>query len=146
MPFPLSTCCPGRPPARPFAPPIRLTALLAALLYLARALAAGSAPLTLAEAQHRAVAHSRQLAGHNAAIRTARDMARAAAQLPDPVLKTGIDNLPVSGAERLSLGQDSMTMRRVGVVQEVTRRGPTSANGAASVTRWRPKNRWPERR
>lgn len=48
-------------------------------------------------------------------------MAVAAGQLPDPVLKAGIDNLPVSGADRLSLGKDFMTMRRIGVSQELTR-------------------------
>ncbi|MFL6709813.1 MAG: TolC family protein, partial [Massilia sp.] len=39
----------------------------------------------------------------------------------DPVLKAGIDNLPVSGADRYNIGSDFMTMRRIGVVQEITR-------------------------
>jgi len=40
--------------------------------------------------------------------------------LPDPVLKVGIDNLPVTGRDRGSLNNDFMTMRRVGVMQEIT--------------------------
>jgi outer membrane protein TolC len=78
-------------------------------------------PLTLGAAQQRAVARSRQLGAQDQAITAAGEMAVAAAQLPDPVLKVGIDNLPLSGADRLSLGSDFMTMRRVGLSQELTR-------------------------
>jgi outer membrane protein TolC len=48
-------------------------------------------------------------------------MAVAAGQLPDPTLKFGIDNLPVTGPDRFSLTRDFMTMRRIGVMQELTR-------------------------
>lgn len=78
-------------------------------------------PLTLGEAQQRAAARSRQLGAQDQAIAAANQMAVAAGQLPDPVLKAGIDNLPVSGPDRLSLGSDFMTMRRIGVSQELTR-------------------------
>jgi len=90
----------------------------------ALACAAGStsaAPaLTLAQAQQRAVENSQQLAAQGFATGAARDMAVAAAQLPDPVLKAGIDNLPVNGTDRYRIGADSMTMRRIGVAQELT--------------------------
>ncbi len=78
------------------------------------------APLTLAAAQRLAVLRSHQLAGYDYAASASRDMAVAAGQLPDPVLKAGIDNLPVSGRDRFSLGNDFMTMRRIGVMQELT--------------------------
>jgi len=78
-------------------------------------------PLTLGEAQQRAVARSRQLRAQDQSITAANEMAVAAGQRPDPVLKVGIDNLPVSGPDRLSFGNDFMTMRRVGVSQELTR-------------------------
>jgi len=78
-------------------------------------------PLTLGEAQLRAVARSRQLGAQDQAITAANEMAVAAGQRPDPVLKVGIDNLPVSGPDRLSLGNDFMTMRRIGLSQELTR-------------------------
>ncbi|HWW70341.1 MAG TPA: TolC family protein, partial [Duganella sp.] len=78
-------------------------------------------PLTLAEAQQRAVARSRQLGAQDQAIAAANEMAVATGQPPDPVLKMGIDNLPASGPDRLSLGNDFMTMRRIGLSQELTR-------------------------
>jgi len=79
------------------------------------------ASLSLAEAQRLAVARSRQVAAQDAAWTASREMAVAAGQLPDPVLKLGIDNLPVNGADRGSLSADFMTMRRVGISQELTR-------------------------
>jgi outer membrane protein TolC len=77
--------------------------------------------LSLEEAQRRAVARSQQLVAQDSAMAAAREMAVAAGQLPDPVLKLGIDNLPVSGEDRWSLTRDFMTMRRIGVMQELTR-------------------------
>src|SRR5882672_10261158 len=85
------------------------------------ATAAQAQELTLADAQRRAVARSQQLVGQDSAIAASREMAVAAGQLPDPVLKAGIDNLPVSGEDRFSLTRDFMTMRRIGVMQELTR-------------------------
>jgi outer membrane protein TolC len=82
---------------------------------------ASDAPLTLAEAQRRAIERSRQLSAKDYSILASRDMAIAAGQLPDPVLKAGIDNLPVSGQDKFSLTKDFMTMRRIGVMQEITR-------------------------
>jgi outer membrane protein TolC len=84
-------------------------------------LACAQATLGLAEAQRLAVARSQQLAAQDSMIASAREMAVAAGQLPDPVLKLGVDNVPVNGADRFSLGTDFMTMRRVGVMQEITR-------------------------
>lgn len=77
--------------------------------------------LTLAEAQRLAVQRSRQLAAQDAGITASREMAAAAGQLPDPVLKLGIDNVPADGADRFSVGRDFMTMRRIGLMQEFTR-------------------------
>lgn len=77
--------------------------------------------LTLADAQRRAVEHSRLPAAQDFAADASRNMAVAAGQLPDPVLKVGVDNLPVSGADRFSTTNDFMTMRRIGVMQEITR-------------------------
>ncbi len=77
--------------------------------------------LSLTEAQRIAVDRSRQLYAQDASITASRETAIAAGQLPDPVLKLGIDNLPVDGADRFSTGRDFMTMRRIGVMQEFTR-------------------------
>src|SRR5258706_5106874 len=79
------------------------------------------AQLSLPDVQRRAVERSRQVAAQDAAVTASREMAVAAAQLPDPVLKLGVDNLPVNGADRFSLTRDFMTMRRIGLMQELTR-------------------------
>ncbi len=79
------------------------------------------APLTLAEAQHRAVERSSQIPAQDAAIAASRNLAVAAGELPDPVLKLGVDNLPINGPDQFSIGNDFMTQRRVGIVQEFTR-------------------------
>ena len=78
-------------------------------------------PLTLIEAQRIAVGRSQQLVAQGALTAAAREQAVAAGQLPDPVLKFGIDNLPADGPDRGSLTRDFMTMRRIGVMQEITR-------------------------
>jgi outer membrane protein TolC len=83
--------------------------------------AAADSPLSLAEAQRRAVERSQQVVAQDAAIASSREMAISAGQLPDPVLKLGVDNLPVNGEDRYSLTRDFMTMRRIGVMQEITR-------------------------
>jgi outer membrane protein TolC len=94
--------------------------LIAAVLSLAASICAAGTPLTLPEAQQLALQRTRQLAALDLSADAARQMAVAAGQLPDPVLKAGIDNLPVSGGDRFSLGADFMTMRRIGISQELT--------------------------
>ncbi len=93
-----------------------LFAALAAAPY-----ASAQTTLTLAEAQRLAIARSQQLAAQDSMVSSAREMAIAAGQLPDPVLKLGVDNVPVTGADRFSIGTDFMTMRRIGLMQEITR-------------------------
>ena len=78
-------------------------------------------PLTLAEAQLIAARRSQQLAAQGAITQAARNMAVSAGQWPDPVLKLGIDNLPVTGPDKFSVSRDFMTMRRIGMSQEITR-------------------------
>ncbi len=60
---------------------------LAALVPLAHA---AEAPLTLAEAQRRALARSQLLPAQDAAAAAAGEMAVASGQLADPVLKLGL--------------------------------------------------------
>src|SRR2546425_12020382 len=84
-------------------------------------LSAHAESLSLRDALRRAVERSRQVAAQDSAVAASREMAVAAGQLPDPVLKVGVDNLPVNGPDRFSLTNDFMTMRRVGVMQEITR-------------------------
>ena len=93
------------------------------ILSLAAVSLAGAAEpaLTLPEAQRLAAARSRQLVAQDSAALASREMALAAGQLPDPALKVGIDNLPVTGPDAYSVTSDFMTMRRIGLMQEFTR-------------------------
>jgi len=105
--------------ARRFSPAILLAAVIAAASP-AIGIAADAA-LTLPEAQRLAVERSRGLEGGRLGIAAARDMAVAAGQLPDPVVKLGIENVPAEGGDKFSTTRDFMTMRRIGVMQELTR-------------------------
>ena len=78
-------------------------------------------PLSLEQALRIAVSRSPQLQAQQALAIAARGQAVAAGQLPDPVLKLGIDNLPVDGPDRGSLSRDFMTMRRIGIMQDIPR-------------------------
>ena len=82
--------------------------------------AVAQSPLSLAEAQRLAVERSRGLAGQRLAVDAARAMAVAAAQYPDPVLTLSLENVPAQGVDRFSISRDGMTMKRIGVMQEIT--------------------------
>ncbi|KWT70858.1 MULTISPECIES: TolC family protein [unclassified Variovorax] len=100
----------------------RLSLAAAALCLTLATLSVHAEPaLTLERAVELAQQRSRQLPAQDAAASASREMAVAAGQLPDPTLKAGINNLPVNGADRFSLTRDFMTMRSIGVMQELTR-------------------------
>lgn len=110
-----------RTPCRPHAIATTLAfALLLGLVLPDEQAGAAAAGLTLAQAQQRALDRSRSLPAQDAAIAAARELAVAAGRLPDPVLRAGIDNLPVTGSDQFNIGSDFMTMRRIGVMQELT--------------------------
>jgi outer membrane protein TolC len=74
-------------------------------------------PLSMDDAVALALVNQPLLASQEAAIDVARENAVAEAQLPDPRLKAGVSNLPVSGADQFSLTRDFMTMRSIGIEQ-----------------------------
>ncbi|MBL8521282.1 MAG: TolC family protein [Betaproteobacteria bacterium] len=78
----------------------------------------GASPLSLAGAQRIAEQRSPSLQAQDAAVRAIRAQEASAGELPDPKLILAIDNLPTDGPDRFNLTRDSMTMRRVGVMQE----------------------------
>jgi cobalt-zinc-cadmium efflux system outer membrane protein len=95
-----------------------LFALLTASAWLSMGCArAAEAPLSLEEAMERAIADAPQLDASRAMVEAATQSASAAGRLPDPELLVGVDNLPVTSADRFSLNRDFMTMRRIGVMQ-----------------------------
>jgi cobalt-zinc-cadmium efflux system outer membrane protein len=79
-------------------------------------------PLSLSEAVRLADAESPAVAARQAAAESAEDAIVPAGALPDPQLVAGIDNLPVTKGEAFSLTDDFMTMRKIGVMQDVPRR------------------------
>jgi cobalt-zinc-cadmium efflux system outer membrane protein len=107
---------------------IGATFLVAAVL----ASSAGAAPLTLQAALDQAVQRSEAARAARASLLSANEAAQAAAQLPDPTLRVGIDNLPVTGGDRFSTSRDSMTMKRIGISQEWLSRDKRDARQAAA--------------
>lgn len=80
---------------------------------------ASADPLTFAEALGRAGAEAPSVLARRADTEAARLLIKPAGELPDPQLALGVQNLPVTGPDRLELNRDFMTMQSVGVMQEV---------------------------
>ena len=91
----------------------------------------GAQTLTLEEALLLGEAQSPRIAAQRHLLGSAQEQVGRAAELPDPKLRLGIENLPVTGADRLRYDRDFMTMRSVGWVQEF----PNSAKREARNSR-----------
>ncbi|SFM18368.1 TolC family protein [Rugamonas rubra] len=116
----MSSLSPSRPNAtlhRERALPLRL-ALAAALSLCATLAGAQTTTLTLEQALRLATQASSSNKAAQAAVEASGMAAARADQLPDPMLKLGVDNLPLSGADKYSTTGDSMTMRRYGFEQQ----------------------------
>jgi cobalt-zinc-cadmium efflux system outer membrane protein len=109
--------------------PLIGAAVLAAAL---APIAAQGASLSLESALDLAVQRSEAARAGRAGQLSAAETARAAGRLPDPTLNVGVDNLPVTGPDRLSTTRDSMTMKRIGISQEWLSRGKREARTAAA--------------
>lgn len=90
-------------------------------------------PLTFSAALTLAERASPDLEAQTAGIEAARSGARAAGALPDPKLELGIENLPVTGPDQWRMDRDSMTMRKVGVMQEIPNAARRHASTAVAV-------------
>ncbi len=86
--------------------------------------------LSLEEAVALAATHAGDAESSRGSIEAAVQMAVAAGQLPDPVLKLGLDNVPVTGPDAFSLSRDFMTQRSISVTQEFTRSDKRRARAA----------------
>ena len=107
---------------------LRAAATAAAMLPVLTA----AAPLTLNEALELALKRSEATRSARAGVASASEAARAAGQLPDPTLRAGVDNLPVTGADRFSTTRESMTMKRIGIGQEWVSAEKRAARQAAA--------------
>lgn len=107
------------------------TVALFSLFVVSSGLASASEPaLTLDEAIRLAVSASASTKASRASVEASTQVAARADQLPDPMLKVGIDNLPVTGPDRFSPTADFMTMRRIGVEQQWVSRDKRQARSA----------------
>ncbi|GJH32601.1 TolC family protein [Paraburkholderia hospita] len=96
----------------------RARSLFAALLLTSVSASAQETPVTLDAALQAATDRSAAMGAAQASMRASSEAAVRAGQLPDPTLKAGVDNLPVTGPQKYTIGQDFMTMRRIGIEQE----------------------------
>lgn len=96
----------------------RHASVLIALVFGTALVHAQPSDMTLSEALQLSLQRSSLPKAAEAAGQASREAAVKAGQLPDPMLKVGIDNVPVNGADRWSTTRDFMTMRRVGIEQQ----------------------------
>src|SRR5688572_739177 len=83
--------------------------------------------LSLEDALKAGAAQSPRLAAQRHMLSSTEAQVGRAGELPDPKLRLGIENLPVTGPDRFHYGRDFMTMRQIGWVQEF----PNSAKRSA---------------
>jgi outer membrane protein TolC len=111
--------------------PVPVGSVFRACLWLAFLLSpavfASPASLTLDEAIRIALARAPLIEADQAGVVAAREEAARAGALPDPMLTVGIDNLPVTGADAFDPDADFMTMKKIGLRQEITSRAKRDA-------------------
>ncbi len=93
--------------------------------------AAHAAPLTYQAALALAEQSAPSLQARAVDVRAARETSIASGRLPDPRLRAGLENFPVSGPPAGRFGPESMTMATLGVMQDV----PNSARRSAARLR-----------
>jgi outer membrane protein, heavy metal efflux system len=103
------------------------------LCFLTTAQVVVADPLSFKDALSIATRVSPEVAVQTARVESARSSSKAAGALPDPKLVVGVDNLPVTGAEQGSLTRDFMTMRKIGVLQEIPNAGRRDAREAEAA-------------
>src|ERR1700761_5353420 len=74
--------------------------------------------LTLDAALQSAAERNTTIQAAQASVDASAEAAVSARQLPNPTLSAGIDNLPINGPQGFTIGQNELTMRRIGIAQE----------------------------
>jgi len=85
--------------------------------------------LSLDEAVRIGQAQSPRLAAQRAMGVSVAEQVERAGELPDPKVRFGVENLPVTGADRFRYDRDFMTMRSIGVMQDVPNAAKRAARG-----------------
>lgn len=112
---------------------MRTSSLLAtAVVLVSLPACVNAAPLTLDQAVDVAIKRSQWARAARAGVTSASAMATAVGELPDPVFRLALEDLPVTGADRFHTARDSMTTKRVAVMQEWVSSDKRSARRAAA--------------
>ncbi|WP_035052178.1 TolC family protein [Andreprevotia chitinilytica] len=109
---------------------IQFRCLVGVLLYAA---ATTSHALPLNEALAAAEARAPELAARRAAEAAAQHLTRSAGALPDPKLTFGLDDLPLTGTDRL---KPTGSMRMIGVMQEFLNGDKRDAERQLAQAQW----------
>lgn len=104
-----------------------LQTLCVAVLATPIAALAASPELTLPDAIRLASERAPMLDARRAGVSAAQEEAARAGALPDPMLMVGIDNLPITGSDAFDTRVDDMTMKKIGLRQEIPSRAKRSA-------------------
>ena len=83
--------------------------------------------VTLPEALRLASERAPMLEARRASVSAAQEEAARAGALPDPMLTIGIDNLPITGNGAFDTSVDDMTMKKIGLRQEIPSRAKRTA-------------------
>ena len=101
--------------------------LLLVVLSAPVAIATASDGLSLPEALRLASTRAPLMEARRFGVVAAREEAARAQSLPDPTLTVGIDNLPVTGSDAFDANVDEMTMKKIGLWQEIPSRAKRAA-------------------
>ena len=103
------------------------TACVSAGLIAAPPLAWAAIPVTLQEATQLAIERAPMLDARRAGIASAQEESARAGALPDPMLTIGIDNWPATGPDAFDFRADNMTMKKIGLRQDIPSRAKRAA-------------------
>jgi outer membrane protein TolC len=104
--------------------------VLAVFVLAALSRGAVAQPLSLDDALRAGERQSPRLAAQRSALGAVEQQVGRAAELPDPRLRFGIENLPVTTADRFRFNRDFMTMRSVGLMQDFPNEAKRTARNA----------------
>ena len=121
---------------------LRVAFAAAALVFTSSTLATDGKSLSLDEALRVGIERSPALAAQRSAVSAAEQSTVSARELPDPKLIFGVDNLPIDGPDRYSVGRDFMTMRKIGVMQEFPRAEKRELKGERAAKELEPRVRF----
>ncbi|MBS0576428.1 MAG: TolC family protein [Proteobacteria bacterium] len=91
--------------------------------------------ISLNEAVRRAVDRAPLIAARQSQVVSAQQDSRRAGALPDPMLSVGLQNLPVTGSPAFDLSADEMTMKTVGLRQDIPARAKRQAERTLATRR-----------